>query len=125
MTSAPESEGSERQRLIRLHHGTDRTSADDLFYNGVNQQHAAAWNGSAEFWATIERRRAEWFAVSHPGSPPAACFEFDLPESVLLAILQLTPPAAIHHAPSDYEFLPTSFLLLEHAMQNRQITTVP
>ena len=42
----------------------------------------------------------------------AACFEFDLPESVLLVILQMNPPGAIHRAPNDYEFLPASHVLL-------------
>lgn len=113
------------QRLVRLHHGTDRASANDLFQNGVNRQHAAAWNGSGEFWATIDHRRAEWFALSHPASPPAACFEFDLPEPVLQAILQIAPVAGIRHGPNDYEFLPASFPLLNQGIQNRQVTPIP
>lgn len=113
------------QRLVRLHHGTDQASASDLLLNGVNQQHAAAWNGSGEFWATTEHRRAEWFALSHPASPPAACFEFDVPEAILVAILQMSPVAAIRHAPHDYEFLPASHPLLNQGMQNKQITAIP
>ncbi|HJT32997.1 MAG TPA: hypothetical protein VJ783_13230 [Pirellulales bacterium] len=112
------------QRLIRFHHGTDLASANDLLQNGVNQQHAAAWNGSGEFWATTEQRRAQWFALSHPASPPAACFEFDVPEAVLVAILQMAPVAAIRHAPHDYEFLPASYPMLNHGMQNKQITAL-
>ncbi|HQU41597.1 MAG: hypothetical protein B7Z73_01810 [Planctomycetia bacterium 21-64-5] len=125
MMGALECEGESPQRLIRFHHGTDQASANDLLHKGVNQQHAAAWNGSGEFWATIEHRRAGWFGLSHPASPPAACFEFDLPESVLLAILQMAPAAALHHAPSDYEFLAASYALLNHGMQNKQITAIP
>src|SRR5258707_10894369 len=103
MASAHQPEEGSLPRPIRFHHGTDQTSANDLLQNGVNQQHAAAWNGSGEFWATKDHRRAEWFALSHPNSPPAACFEFDLPESVLLAILQMNPPVAIQHGPNDYD----------------------
>ena len=113
------------QRSIRFHHGTDHTSANDLLQNGVNQQHAAAWNGSGEFWATIDHHRAESFALSHPSSPPAACLEFDLPEWVLLTILQMNPPVAIHHTPNDYEFPPGSHALLNQHMTNRGVVPVP
>src|SRR5205807_3583206 len=102
MANAQEAEG-ETARTVLFHHGTDQSSANDLLGNGVNSQHAAAWNGSGEFWATTDHHRAEWFALSHPSSPPAACFEFDVPEPVLLAILQINPPAAVHHGPNDYE----------------------
>lgn len=112
MASAHQPEEKTSQGSIRFHHGTDETSANDLLQNGVNQQHAALWNGSGEFWATTDHHRAEWFALSHPSSPPAACFEFDLPEWVLLAILQLSQPAARFHAPDDYEFLPAGHALL-------------
>jgi hypothetical protein len=61
----------------------------------------------------------------HPDSPPAACFEFDLPESVLLVILQMNPPAAKHHGPNDYEFLPASFGLLNQYMTQRKVVPVP
>src|SRR5712691_1949557 len=109
MVSALQPEGEKLERSIHFHHGTDLTSANDLLQSGVKHQHAAAWNGSGEFWATSDHRRAEWFALSHPNSPPAACFEFDLPESVLMVILQMNPPGAKHHAPDDYEFLPGSY----------------
>lgn len=125
VADAAESEGSVPQRLIRFHHGTDQASANDLLHNGVNQQHAAASNGSGEFWATTDHRRAEWFALSHPASPPAACFEFDLPEPVLMAILRLAPAAALRHGRNDFEFLPASYRLLNQGMQNEQITAVP
>lgn len=113
------------ERLIRFHHGTDLASAQDILQNGVSQQHAAAWNGSGEFWATTERHRAEWFALSHPASPPAACLEFDLPDAILRAILMIAPVAAIHHAPHDYEFLPAAYPLLNQAMQNKQLSVIP
>ncbi|MCI0641478.1 MAG: hypothetical protein L0Y72_17255 [Gemmataceae bacterium] len=116
---------SQQASAIRLHHGTDLTSANDLLQNGVNEQQAAMWNGSGEFWATSDHQRAMWFAVSHPSSPPAACFEFDLPESVLEVILQMNPPAAIQHGPNDFEFLPPSHSFLNQHMTNKQIVAVP
>jgi len=125
MASADQPEDETPQITIRLHHGTDETSANDLLQNGVNQQHAAVWNGSGEFWATVDHRRAEWFALSHPSSPPAACFEFDLPESVIQAILQMNPPAAIQHGPNDYEFLPASHATLNQHMTNPHVVAVP
>jgi hypothetical protein len=112
-------------RSIRFHHGTDQTSANDLLQNGVNQQSAAAWNGSGEFWATIDHHTAKWFALSNPNSPPAACFEFDLAESVLVLILQINPPAAKRHGVADFEFLPASHALLNQHMTSRQVVPVP
>jgi hypothetical protein len=125
MASAHQPQEETSQRSIRFHHGTDQTSANDLLQNGVNQQQAAAWNGSGEFWATTDHHRAEWFSLSHPSSPPAACFEFDLSESVLLVMLQMNPPGAKHHAPDDYEFLPASHALLNRHMTNKQVAPVP
>src|SRR5205823_6318174 len=40
--------------LHRFHHGTDWACASDLLQQGVDQQRAAAWNGSGEFWATTD-----------------------------------------------------------------------
>jgi hypothetical protein len=115
----------ESHKFIRFHHGTDLACANDILQNGVDQQRAAAWNGSGEFWATTDHNRAEWFARSHPSSPPAACFEFDLPEPVFQTVLQMNPPGARHHAPSDYEFFPPSYALLNQYMVNRQVVLVP
>jgi hypothetical protein len=125
MASAHQPEEEASERLVHFHHGTDQTSANDLLQNGVDEQNAAVWNGSGEFWATTDHGRAEWFALSHPSSPPAECFEFDLSESVLLFILQMNPPAANHHAPQDYEFLPGSFAQLNQYMTNQQVVPVP
>jgi len=110
---------------IRLHHGTDQTCAMDLLQHGVDQQRAAAWNGSGEFWATADHGRAQWFALSHPNSPPAVCFEFDLPGHVLQAILQMNPPGVRQHGASDFEFLPLSFANVNQSMVNQQIVPVP
>jgi hypothetical protein len=125
MAIAHQSEPDVPQGIVRLHHGTDETSANDLLQNGVDQQHAAACNGSGEFWATTDHGRAEWFALSHPSSPPAACFEFELPESVLQVILQLNPPGAIYNAPDDYEFLASSHAMLNQHMTNERVVPIP
>jgi hypothetical protein len=125
MASADEDQQDGSQGIVRLHHGTDQASANDLLLGGVDLQKAATWNGSGEFWATTDHRRADWFAMSHPSSPPAARFEFDLPELALLQVLQLAPPAAIRHGASDYEFLPASHALLNQYMANRQVIPVP
>ncbi len=125
MASAHQPDEGTALRSIRLHDRTDQTSATDLLQSGVNQLHAARWNGSGEFWATSDHRRAEWFALSHPASPPAACFEFDLPESALLVILQLNPSGVIRHAPDDFEFLPGGYALLNRHMTNKRVAPVP
>jgi hypothetical protein len=112
------------QDFIQFHHGTDLSCASDLLRRGVNQAQAAGWNGFGEFWSTTDHRRAEWFALSHPGSPPAACFEFELPKIVVSALLQMNPPLAIRHGAHDYEFRPASFALLNQHMANRAIVSV-
>jgi hypothetical protein len=125
MANAHQPDDEPSQPFIRFHHGTDQTSATDLLQRGVNQQQAAAWNGTGEFWATGDHHRAKWFALSHPGSPPAACFEFDLPDAALLAMLRMNPPGALHHLPNDYEFLPAGYALLNQHMTKRQVVAVP
>src|SRR5260370_17159613 len=106
MASAHQPGEETSPRPIRFHHGTDQTSAADLLQNGVNQQHAAAWNGSGEFWATSDHRRAKWFALSHPNSPPAACFEFKLPGAALVLIPPISPPLSTTPSPTHYHSLP-------------------
>jgi hypothetical protein len=123
--SPADASGLGLQRVIRLYHGADLVSANDLLLNGINHAAAALWNGSGEFWATTDPTRANWFALSHPNSPPAALFVFDLPEQVLLALLAMAPPVIAQHGATDYEFLPTSFAQLNAAMLNRQVVLVP
>ena len=125
MANAQPPQGGTSSGVIRLFHGTDQAGANELLLNGVSRARAVAWNGSGEFWATLVRGRAGLFALSHPNSPPAACFEFDLPDSVLVTILQMSPPAVLQHGADDYEFLPASFALLNLHMVNQQVTPVP
>jgi hypothetical protein len=123
--SSAEASGPGGQPVIRLYHGTDLAGANDLLINGVNQATAAVWNGSGEFWVTTDPGRANWFALSHPNSPPAARFEFDLPEQMLQALLTAVPPVAAQHGVTDYELFPASFAQLNAAMQNQQVVQVP
>ena len=125
MTNAQIPQGGSSSGSIRLYHGTDLSGANDMLQSGVSQSKAVAWNGPGEFWATSVCSRAELFALSHPNSPPAACFEFDLPESALDAILQMSPAGAIRDGTDDNEFFPDSFALLNQQIVNRQVTPVP
>lgn len=93
--------------------------------NGVDRQQAAASNVSGEFWATTDHVRAEWFAGSHPNSPPAACFEFEVPEHVLAQLAHRIPPGLIPQPPVDYEFLPSGFAILNQHMVNQRIVPIP
>lgn len=52
------------------------------------------------------------------------CFEFELPESVLLVIMQMNPVGAIHHLPNDYEFLAASHTFLNDHMTSKNIVDV-
>lgn len=123
--SSAEASGPRGQPVIRLYHGTDLACANDLLINGVNQAAAAVWNGSGEFWLTTDPSRANWFALSHPNSPPAARFEFELPEQALQALLATVPPVAAQHGATDYELLPARFARLNTAMQNQRVVQVP
>jgi hypothetical protein len=112
--------------LIRLHHGTDEKSANDLGQQGVNQAQAAAFNVSGEFWATTSAADAEVFAQVNPAGGVPARYSFDLPLGVLQALLNANPPRAYRHTTSGvdwYEFLPAGFPLLNQHMANRQVVS--
>jgi hypothetical protein len=111
--------------FVRFHHGTDLASANNLLKRGVDSQQAAAWNGSGEFWATFDHQYAGWFALSNPSSPPAACFEFDLPEAILIAMLQMIPPVVLQQLANDYEFLTGSHAMLNRNMVNGRVVLIP
>jgi hypothetical protein len=107
---------------IRLHHGTDKYSANDLFLNGVNQAQAAVFNVSGEFWATTSAIDSEAFAQVNPAGGVPALYSFDLPLEVLQALLESNPPRVYQHTTTGvnwYEFLPSSFPLLNQHMANR------
>jgi hypothetical protein len=111
--------------VVRLCHGTDLASANDIANHGLDQQQAAACNGSGEFWATTDPDAADWFAQANPNSPPAARLEFDLPDGVLQALLGSLPPAAYQHGADNYEFLPASFPALNQSRNNVQVIPLP
>jgi hypothetical protein len=111
---------------IRLHHGTDEDSANDLLLHGVQQAPAALFNVSGEFWATSSAADAETFAQANPAGGVPARFSFDLPLWVLQALLNVTLPRAYQTTDSGvdwYEFLPSSFPLLNQHMANRQVVS--
>lgn len=111
---------------IRLHHGTDQNSANDLLLHGVDQAQAAAFNVSGEFWATTSAADADTFAQVNPAGGVPARYSFDLPLWVLQVLLTANPPRAYRHTTSGvdwYEFLPSSFPLLNQHMANRQVVS--
>lgn len=111
--------------ILRLFHGTDIQSANDILQHGVDEAKAAAWNGSGEFWATSDVNGARWYAISNPASPPAACIGFDLPWAILQALLTQVPVVVICHGEHDYEFLPECFAELNRSMSNCQVVVIP
>jgi len=117
---APES-GAGAARVIRLHHGTDLGSANDIDANGLDAARAAAFNGGGEFWATVDVAVADMFAQVNPASGIPARLDFDLPVTVLAALLTVNPPRAYQHGADVYEFLPTAFATLNAHMTNRQV----
>ena len=111
---------------IRLHHGTDEGSANDLLQHGVHQAPAAAFNVSDEFWATTSVDDAETFAQVNPAGGVPARYSFDLPLWVLQALLNANPPQTYQHTTAGvdwYEFLPGGFPLLNQHMANRQVVS--
>lgn len=107
--------------VVTLYHGTDLASAEDLVRNGVDAQKAAQCNASGEFWASTSLDDATWYAHGNPDSPPAARLEFDLPLSALQTFLQMVPPGVNHYQPSEYEFLPHSFPLLNQFLRSGKV----
>ena len=107
--------------VLRLHHGTDLASANDLLNNGVDAGKAAAFNVSGEFWTTTDVAVADTFAQVNPAGGTPARLEFDLPMPVLTALLPTTPPQAYQHGSDAYEFLPTAFASLNAHLANRQV----
>ena len=102
--------------FLRLYHGTDLASAQDIINNGVSRARAAAWNASGEFWATTDPANADYFAMATLGVP--ARLEFDFPNDVLAALVGDTPPRAIWQVGVHVEFLPASFAALNRHSVN-------
>jgi hypothetical protein len=113
--------------LIKLSHGTNMASANHLMAHGLVAAAARQYNAGGEFWATTDPSVADWFAMCHPASPPAARFEFELPESVLSLLINSAPPGVLEHRSSfvAYEFRPQSYLIVNSNMTGKSIVPVP
>jgi hypothetical protein len=114
------------ESVIRLHHGTDENSANDILQHGVNHTQAAAFNVSGEFWATTSAADAETLAQVNPAGGVPARFSFDFPLGMLQTLLHARPPRAYQHTTAGvdwYEFLPSSFPLLNQHMANREVVS--
>lgn len=106
---------------IRLHHGTDKASAEDLLQNGISQTRAVGCGGTGEFWTTTEVADSETFAQVNPASASPARFSFDVAVTTIQSLLNSKPPQAHKHGTDWYEFLPTSFAELNRSMVNRKV----
>ena len=111
---------------IRLFHGTDLASASDIIANGLNVQKASQFNGSGEFWATTDREYADVFAQANPAGGTPARLEFEVPQSVLSALMNAKPPELFQDGRDSYEFTPASIPTLNpFVMTGRVVTPVP
>ena len=110
--------------LLRLHHGTDLQSANDIVRNGLDAVKAASYNGSGEFWASSEIGTADWFARTNPSNGQPARISFDIEESVLQQLCSAQPSVVFAHGPNDYEFQSTCFPHLNQAMKNKKVELV-
>ena len=109
---------------IRLYHGTDWQSANDILVNGLDAAKAARYNGGGEFWATTDILVAEWFARTNPSSGSPACFGFELDNDALQQFCGILPGVVVVHGAQDYEFLPESFPMLNAAMTNLTVQVI-
>jgi hypothetical protein len=114
-------------KTIRLYHGTCAPSAQHLLTHGLDEVTAKHYNGGGEFWATPDPMIADWFAHANPASPPAARFEFDLPEAVLNQLLGQALPAVLEHRTSylAYEFKPQGFATVNPRMAHQTVVPLP
>src|SRR5262245_57824700 len=110
---------------LRLYHGTDTASANDLLSTGLDSTKAATYNVSGAFWATTDPGAADTFARVNPAGGPPARFDFDIPVSVLQAILAQRPRVAYPHGVDVFEFLPSCFPEMNQHMTNQQVVPVP
>jgi len=110
---------------IRLHHGTDKTSATDIATKGVDRLKASVYGAAGEFWATIDMSAAEIFAQVNPASGTPAIFSFELLDTVLKMMLSSSPPQAqLHVQLQAIEFRPNSFQKLNSSMTGREVRSL-
>lgn len=110
--------------VVVLYHGTDAASADDILQNGIDAAKAAQYNSTGEFWATTDSTVAEWFARVNLANGPPTRFRFEVPESVLQALVAAQPTAARTDGQGTYEFLPAGFPALNQHMTGKQVSPV-
>jgi hypothetical protein len=108
---------------VRLYHGTDLASANDIQAHGLDAARAAAFNGSGDFWATTDLAAADVFAQVNPANGVPARLAFDLPLAVLHGLLGSPGPAALQHGNDLYQFLPRGFPTLNRHMTNLQVAS--
>jgi hypothetical protein len=110
---------------VLLHHGTDAASANDILNHGVDAAKAAQYNGTGEFWATTDPVAADWFAKANLVNGPPSRLSFEVPEAVLQALLSARPEVARTDGQGNYEFLPSSFPVLNQHLSGKQVVRVP
>jgi hypothetical protein len=112
---------------IRLYHGTNLVSANQLSAHGLDELAARKYNGGGEFWATTDPDIADWFAACNQSSPPAARFEFVLPIAIMSQLMNAVPFQVIEHRTSyvAYEFLPGSFPVVNSHMVSKVVVPLP
>jgi hypothetical protein len=121
MAIADSSQPGNGARVVCLYHGTDIASAEEIRDYGVDAGGAAAFNVSGEFWASINRTTADIFAQVNPAAGVPARLDFDLPEWILTILMPAHPPGVYRHGTEEFEFLPSSYPLLNQHMTNRRV----
>jgi hypothetical protein len=111
--------------MVLLHHGTDAASANDILKYGIDAAKAAQYNGTGEFWATTDPVAADWFAKANLANGPPVRFSFEIPDTILQALLSACPEIARADGQGNYEFLPPSFAVLNQYMTGKRLVPVP
>lgn len=113
-------EARELDEKVRLYHGTDAISAEDIVRNGLNRTSSGVFNSAGEFWASPSNKYAYWFAKTNPREiDDIAIVSFELPKKVLSYIIKSR--MAVKHSPVELEFLPQSFELINSNMGNQRV----
>jgi hypothetical protein len=110
---------------VLLYHGTDLASANQILHHGLDAVLAARHNASGEFWATTNGAWAALFARSNPAGGVPVRLEFELPVLLFQQLLVEQPPVVYFHPPSNYEFLPPCYDLLNRNFINPRVVLLP
>jgi hypothetical protein len=123
MSTGDSSQAGSLPRSVRLHHGTDLASAEDIRDHGLDEAAARDWNVMGEFWTTTDQDMANWYARVNPAEETPARLDFDLPYDVLLALLGEYPVVAYQDGTDVFVFLPGSYQALNRHMANKQVVS--